>query len=138
MSGSVNTDASINEFDQRQMLPLNQAQQAHVLKEMRSLLAGTQAIVAALADDDMEAVATQARLLGMGMKKKPENKLHGILPKAFMMQGKALHSAFDNIADDAESVKDPKHTLRQLSETLSLCQGCHEMYRIEANNTSDK
>jgi hypothetical protein len=125
-----------NSFDPRQTLPLNQAQQAHVLSEMRSLLAGTQAIVTALATDDMETVAKQARLLGMGMKKKPENKLHGILPKAFMMQGKAVHTAFDRIADDAESIKDPKHTLMQLGKALSICQGCHEMYRIEANNTN--
>ncbi len=125
-----------NLFDRRQTLLLNQAQQAHVLSEMRSLLTGTQAIVAALDTDDMETVAKQARLLGMGMKKKPENKLHGILPKAFMMQGKAVHMAFDRIADDAESIKDPKHTLKQLGEALSVCQGCHEMFRIEANNTN--
>ena len=125
-----------NEFDQRQAVSLNQAQQAHVLSEMRSLLAGTQAIIVGLATDDMDAVAKQARLLGMAMKKKPENKLHGVLPKAFMMQGKAVHRAFDNIANDAESIKDPKHTLKQLGEALKLCQGCHEMYRIEANNTN--
>ncbi len=125
-----------NKFDQRQTLTLNQAQQAHVLSEMRSLLAGTQAIVSALATDDMKTVAKQARLLGMGMKKKPENKLRSILPKAFMMQGKAVHTAFDSIADDAESIKDSKHTLKQLGEALRLCQGCHEMYRIEANNTN--
>ncbi len=130
---------NINEFDQRQTLPLNQAQQAqqaHVLSEMRSLLAGTQAIIAALATDDMDAVAKEARRLGMGMKKKPENKLHGILPKAFMMQGKAVHMAFDAIADDAESIKDPKYTLKQLGDALSLCKGCHEMYRIEVDNSS--
>lgn len=125
-----------NKFDQRQALPLNQAQQAHVLSEMRSLLAGTQAIITALATDDMDTVAKQARLLGMGMKKKPENKLQGILPKAFMMQGKAVHMAFDRIADDAESLKNPKHTLKQLGEALSLCKGCHEMYRIDVNNTN--
>jgi hypothetical protein len=128
--------ANTNPFDQRQTLPLNKAQQAHVLSEMRSLLAGTQAIITALATDDMETVAKQARLLGMGMKKKPENKLHGILPKAFMMQGKAVHTAFDRIADDAVSIKNPKHTLKQLGEALSVCQGCHEIYRIEANNTN--
>lgn len=125
-----------NKFDKRQSLPLNQAQQAHVLTEMRSLLAGTQAIVAALATDDMETVAKQARLLGMGMKKNPENKLRSILPKGFMMHGKAVHMAFDGIADDAESIKNSKHTLKQLGEALSICQGCHEMYRIDVNNTN--
>ena len=134
MGNRLDSTPNINKFDHRQALPLNQAQQAHVLFEMRSLLSGTQAIVAALATDDMKTVAKQARLLGMDMKKKPENKLRNILPKAFMMQGKAVHRAFDSIADNAESIKDSKYTLKQLSEALSICQGCHEMYRIEVNN----
>lgn len=136
MGNRLDSTPNINKFDQRQAIPLNQAQQAHVLSEMRSLLSGTQVIVAALATDDMKTVVKQARLLGMGMKKKPENKLRRLLPKAFMMQGKAVHMAFDRIADDAESIKDPKHTLTQLGEALSICKGCHQMYRIEANNTN--
>ncbi len=137
LMGLVSTTSSGNEFDQRQALPLNQKQQAHVLTEMRSLLAGTQAIIAALATDDMEAVAKHARPLGMGMKKKPENKLQNVLPKAFMMLGKSVHRDFDSIADDAELLKDSKHTLLQLSETLKTCQGCHESYRIEVSNASE-
>jgi hypothetical protein len=136
MLSLVSSSTSANEVDQRQTLLLNQVQQAQVLSEMRSLLAGTQSIVAALAADDMKAVTKHARNLGMGMKKKPENKLQGVLPKAFMVQGKAVHLGFDNIADDAELVKDSKQTLRLLSETLSLCQSCHEMYRIEVNNST--
>jgi hypothetical protein len=132
--GLASTGLRVNEFDQRQVLPLNQAQQAHVLSEMRSLLAGTQAIIAALAADDMKAVAQHARPLGIGMKKKPENKLHGVLPEAFMMLGKSVHNDFDSIADDAESVKSSKHTLLQLSEMLKTCQVCHESYRIEISN----
>jgi cytochrome c556 len=134
--GLVSTVSSANEYDQRQTLALNQAQQAHVLTEMRSLLSGMQAIVSALVTDDMESVVKHARPLGMAMKDNPENKLHGVLPKAFMMQGKSVHMAFDKIADDAERLKDPKHTLKQISDTLQTCQGCHESYRIEVSDAS--
>ncbi len=124
----------INKYDQRQALPLNKAQQAHVLAEMRSLLDGIQGIIAALVSDDMEAVAKNSRPLGMGMKQNAENTLHGILPKAFMKLGKSVHMDFDKIADDAGRVKDSKHTLRQLSEMIKKCQGCHKSYRIEVKN----
>jgi len=134
--GLASTISNANEYDQRQALPLTQAQQAHVLTEMRSLLAGIQGIVSSLVTDDMEGVAKHARPLGMAMKENPENKLHGVLPKAFMMQGKSVHMAFDSIADDAERIKDSKHTLKQVSETLQKCQGCHESYRIEISDAS--
>ncbi|MCK5829924.1 MAG: cytochrome c [Methylococcales bacterium] len=134
--GSVSTTSGANEYDQRQVLSLNKAQQTYVLTEMRSLLKGIETIVSALVADDLEKVTRHARPLGMAMKETPENKLHGILPKAFMMQGKAIHMAFDSIADDAERIKDPKHTLKQISETLQKCQGCHDNYRIKVSDAS--
>jgi hypothetical protein len=134
--GLVSFNAVANEFDQRQTIMLTEAQQAHVLIEMRSLFAGTQAILAALAMDDMQAVAQQARYLGMSMKQKPENELQAVLPEAFMMLGKSVHRDFDKIANDAVAVKDPKFTLRQVSETLIRCHGCHESYRIDVSPTT--
>ncbi|MFK5948528.1 MAG: hypothetical protein QM500_07135 [Methylococcales bacterium] len=70
------------------------------------------------------------------MKKKPENKLQNILPKTFMLQGKAVHMAFDQITDAAESMKDPRHILTQLGGALGICTACHKMYRIEAINVN--
>ncbi len=122
--------ASANQPNQRQTIILTESQQAHVLQEMRQLLAGTQAIIAALSKNDMKAVVQHARSLGMSMKK-PENNLHDILPVAFMHMGKAVHRKFDAIANDAETLKNAKHTLVQLSENLAQCNACHEIYRIE-------
>ena len=99
---------------------------------MRALLSGTLAILAALSKDDMEAVAQYARTLGMGMADKAEDHLKGALPKGFMQLGMSVHQDFDQIATDAESLKDPKHTLWQLSESMNKCAVCHDSYQIRA------
>ncbi len=107
-----------DEVDKRQILPLTEMQRDHVLTEMRALLSGTQNILDALLREDMAAVARDARSLGMGMVHKAEDHLKAVLPKEFMQLGMSVHKDFDQIAIDAESLKDPKHTLRQLSESM--------------------
>ncbi len=126
--------ASAENIDKRQTLVITEAQREHVLEEMRSLLSGIQNILAALARDDMAAVAQYARPLGMGMKAKSEDHLKGALPKEFMQLGMSVHSDFDRIAAAAESSKDPKHTLRQLGETMNKCVSCHASYQIRAES----
>ena len=117
-------------IDNRQVLNLTEPQRNHILKEMRELLAGTQDILAALAKDDMAAVAKYSRALGFNMKHQAENPLHDVLPKEFMQIGMPMHKEFDQIAADAESLKDAKHTLQQLSATMGKCTACHTAYQI--------
>ncbi|MXS85688.1 hypothetical protein ABO04_07155 [Nitrosomonas sp. HPC101] len=126
------TAAFAGDQDDRQTLNLSEAQRGHVLKEMRALLSGTQNILAALSKDDMAAVARHARPLGTNMAHKAEDHDHlkDVLPKEFMRLGMSLHQDFDQIASDAESKKDPKLTLRQLSDSMSKCTACHESYQI--------
>ena len=120
-----------DEADNRQVLNFSNPQRNHVLGEMRSLLAGTQMILAALTKDDMAEVAQHAQALGFNMKHKAENPLHDVLPKDFMQLGMSMHKDFDLIATDATSLKDPKHTLQQLSATMGKCIACHETYQIQ-------
>jgi cytochrome c556 len=127
----VVTQAAAAQTETRQPLKLAPMQRDHVLDEMRALLAGSQQIVAALARDDMAAVAAAARPLGMGMARKAESHLGAALPRDFMRQGMAVHQDFDRIADDAEARKDPRLTLRQLGETMGRCVACHASFRIE-------
>ena len=122
--------AAASEIDKRQTLSFNEIQRDYVLTEMRALLSGTQNILDALLSEDMAAVARHARSLGMGMTHKAEGHLKAILPKEFMQLGMSVHKDFDQIANDAESLKDPKHTLRQLSESMKKCNTCHEAYQI--------
>jgi hypothetical protein len=116
--------------DERQVLDLGEHQRALVLQEMRALLSATQAVVAALAAGDMAAVARHASAVGMGMAHQAEHHLQGALPEAFMQMGMSVHRDFDRIAADAEAVGDPKHTLRQLGESMQKCVACHASYQI--------
>lgn len=127
----ITATSTANEVDRRQTLPLTEHQRDHVLTEMRALLSGIRNILSALSRDDMAAVAQEARSLGMGMVHKGEDHLQAVLPKEFMHLGMSLHKAFDQIALDAESLKDPRHTLRQLSESMKKCGVCHASYQIQ-------
>jgi hypothetical protein len=129
--------ATASEIDKRQVLMLNEPQRDHILTEMRTLLSGTQRILEALSKEDMVAVAEHARALGMGMAHKGENHLQSVLPKEFMQLGMSVHKAFDEIAADAESRKDPRHTLRQLSESMMKCSTCHVTYQIRVTAQPD-
>jgi len=131
--GLVSFNAAANEFDARQAIDLSEEHKAQLLSNMRGAFSATQSIVNALATDDMQAVADFARPLGFkARKQKGSDALHDELPRSFKMLGKAMHQSFDEIADDAETLKDPKHTLQQLAGVLNSCQGCHATFRIES------
>lgn len=121
---------AVAEADKRQTLNLSEEQRVHVREEMRTLLLGIRNILTALTTDDMVAVTQFSRPLGMGMVHKSEEHLESVLPKAFMQLGLSVHQDFDQIASDAESKKNPKLTLRQLSNTMNKCVTCHDAYQI--------
>lgn len=127
---SISTTAFATDKDNRQTLTLSEDQRSHVLEEMRALLSGAQNILVALSKDDMASVSKSARPLGLGMAHKAEDHLKGVLPKEFMQLGMSLHQDFDQIAADAESKKDPKLTLQQLSNAMTKCIACHDAYQI--------
>ncbi|UJP02580.1 MAG: hypothetical protein LZF85_12560 [Nitrosomonas sp.] len=131
---SISTATLAADNDNRQILTLSGAQRSHVLEEMRALLSGTRDILAALATDDMASVSRYARPLGSGMAHKAEDHLKSVLPREFMQLGMSLHQDFDQIAADAESKKDSKLTLRQLSDAMAKCIACHDAYQIQTTS----
>jgi hypothetical protein len=124
------TAVAADEIDKRQIIPLSEHQRDHVLSEMRVLLSGTRNILDALSRDEMAAVAREAKSLGLGMAGKGESHLGSVLPAEFMRLGMSVHRDFDNIARDAQSIEDPRHTLRQLGEAMKKCDSCHASYQI--------
>ncbi len=117
--------------DLRTVIVLTAAERAVVLQEMRDMLGGTQAVVAGLANDDMKAVASGARPQGMHVMHGVPASLRARLPMGFKQMGMAMHTDFDQIALDAESLGDPRHTLKQMDALLQKCVACHSTYRID-------
>jgi hypothetical protein len=136
--GLVSLSAVAEGVDNRQVLILTEPQRHQVLTEMRNLLAGTQDILGAIVQNDMAAVAKSAHDLGFEMSHKAENQLHAVLPKAFMQLGMPMHKEFDQIAADAESLKDAKHTLQQLNAAMGKCTACHATYQIRTSPTTSE
>lgn len=116
--------------DGRAVLELSEPERAMILEEMRLFLSGVEKITGALARDDMAAVATEARQMGVKMTHDVPPALREKLPQAFRQLGFTVHREFDALALDAESMKDPRHSLRQLSGTLQKCVSCHASYQI--------
>lgn len=128
---AMNALALAGEGDTRTVVQLSPAHRAVVLTEMRQFLSGLQQISSALSQDDMETVASVARSLGSSMTRHVPPDLKQALPEGFRKLGFSVHSDFDQIALDAESLEDSQHTLSQLGETLSKCVSCHGVYQIQ-------
>jgi hypothetical protein len=127
------SNAVAEEADVRTVIQLSSQHRALVLAEMREFLSGLQQISDALSRDDMETVASMARSLGTSMSQHMPTDLKQALPQGFRKQGHAVHSSFDQIALDAESLGENSHTLSQLAETLSVCVSCHSVYQIRSD-----
>lgn len=114
--------------DGRVAILLTADERAFVLQEMRGFVQGTQAIAAGLAANDMKAVATAARAMGMARSHDVGPSLLGKLPLEFKQLAFRVHGQFDAIALDAEAMGMPAHTLEQLAQTLQGCVACHATY----------
>ena len=116
--------------DNRAVLQLSADERAMLLEEMHLFLDGVRKMTAALAGQDMAAAAAAARPLGMRMGRTMPASLHAKLPAEFRQMAGPLHASFDQMALDAESMKDVSHTLNQLSDTLQQCASCHASFQI--------
>ena len=118
------------ELDQRAVIQLDEAGRHFVLSEMRQYVKVLQQITAALAREDMAAVAESAQSMGRQVMKNAPPGMMQSMPGGFRQLGMSVHMDFERIALDAGSLGDPAHTLGQLSEVLGKCVACHEGFRI--------
>lgn len=124
--------------DGRAVLELTPGERAMILEEMRMFLSGVQKMTGALSEQDMPAAAAAARGLGQVMVHEVPPALRAKLPPEFRQLGFSVHRDFDQIALDAESMKDVSHSLGQLSATLQKCVACHAGYQIRETGLDDK
>jgi hypothetical protein len=118
--------------DGRAVLELSPVERAMILEEMRTFLDGVQKMTGALGRQDMPAVAEAARGIGQKLAHEVPPALRAKLPLEFRQLGFSVHREFDQIALDADTLKDVSYTLNQLSTTLQKCVSCHATYQIRA------
>jgi hypothetical protein len=116
--------------DSRQIVPLTGAEITIVAGEMRQMLASVQGITDGLAMGDTQAVVEAAAKSGGSMMRELPAQIRMKLPEPFTQMGMATHKAFDQIAQETKSVKDPAPVLRQLSTAMQNCIACHATYRL--------
>lgn len=118
--------------DERVKLVLEPHERHLVLLEMRNFLLALQTMTDSLTSKDMKTVAAAARTMGSGAANEIPPQTVAKLPDTFKMLAGTVHSTFDVIALDAESLGDPDHTLRQVGSLLQTCNACHGIYQVEA------
>lgn len=101
-----------------------------VLLEMRNFLAVLQTITIALTEEDMATVAQAARTMGSGAANEIPPETTAKLPETFRMLAGTVHTTFDVMALDAESLGDPQHTQRQMGQLMQTCNACHGIYQV--------
>jgi mono/diheme cytochrome c family protein len=116
--------------DGRVAIVLDPSERAFVLNEMRQFLAGIQVMLDAAERNDPAAIARAARPLGMAAARNTPAGMAAKLPLEFKTLGFSVHGDFDRIAMDAESMKDTRLSLQQLSETMKKCVACHATYQL--------
>ena len=118
--------------DERKALNLAPTERAMILLEMRQFLNGIQIMTDALSRDDLKTVAQATKPLGNLATHDIPDSLKAKLPKEFKQFASAVHGGFDQLAMDAESLGDTKHTQKQLGGILKNCVSCHSMFQIHA------
>jgi cytochrome c553 len=127
MAGAVAADIGT---DDRVKVVLKPDERHLVLLEMRSFLNVVQTITDALTREDMKAVAEAARSMGSGAANQIPPQTVAKLPDTFQMLAGTVHTSFDVMALDADSLGDPMHTQRQMGRLLQTCNACHGIYQV--------
>lgn len=116
--------------DERVKVVLEPHERHLVLLEMRNFLHVLQTITTALTEEDMKTVAEAARTMGSGAANEIPPQTVAKLPETFQMLAGTVHTTFDVMALDAESLGDPVHTQRQVGKLLQTCNACHGIYQV--------
>lgn len=128
----------IESADGRTAILLAGSERDLVLAEMRGFLESVQGIVAAVTTRDMSAVAANARKVGSAAANEVPVTVMGKLPLAFKTLGLATHSAFDDIALEADGIGDGAVILSKLGTLMSNCTTCHAGYRLALEGPAGK
>lgn len=116
--------------DGRQAVLLTKDERNALLLEMRTWLQSSQAILAAAAAKDIDAVIRSARISGMAAEADTPGSLFRKIPAEMKALGFATRSKFDEIGAEAAASRDSNRIVLKLSEAMNNCVACHAMYRF--------
>lgn len=116
--------------DGRLAVKLTKDERNALLLEMRTWLQNSQAILAAASKQDFSGVSAAAKASGMSAEASTPGSLFRKLPVEMKALGFDTRKKFDQIAADAEKMKDSQHTVKQLSVAMNNCIACHATYRF--------
>ncbi len=120
--------------DGRLAVQLTKDERNALLLEMRTWLQNTQAILSATSAKDFPAVVSTAKASGMAAEAETPGSLFRKIPVEMKRLGFDTRQKFDEIAADAERLRDSQHTIAQLSMAMNNCVACHAIYRfVEAD-----
>ncbi|MDD3609816.1 MAG: hypothetical protein PHI49_08685 [Halothiobacillaceae bacterium] len=117
--------------DTREPIPLDEEQADYVRGVMRGFLHSIQGISAALAVEDWKKVVEMARASGSAATTDAPPGTSAAFSARWKQWGPATHGGFDQLAVDADALKDVKHSLGQLGEISRNCVACHAAHRIQ-------
>ncbi|WP_152428466.1 cytochrome c [Methyloferula stellata] len=126
-------EVAIDDGNGRTALALTPPEKAYVLLQMRQFVESIQIIVAGLADGDKAPAIEAAAARGL---KRNQNDpafpstLGAKLPQEWKQFGGSTRKGFDALADAISKSEDAKQPLKQLSEVMKNCVGCHASYRV--------
>ena len=116
--------------DGRTEIVLASAERDLILAEMRQLLRGLQGVMTAVNEQNAKGAEQSARAAGMGMAADVEPAIMMKLPLSFKQMGMSVHRDFDGIADGAARGEGGHQTLQRLSNIMTRCTTCHDLYRL--------
>jgi cytochrome c556 len=116
--------------DLREPIPLTEAERAIFLAEMRGLLEAVNGVLAGVAANDPEAVASAARAAGLESDTDSET-VEERFPASFHALELSMHGDFDRLAKSAEGGAPPAQMIQALSQITGKCVGCHASYRVD-------
>jgi len=116
--------------DGRLAVQLSKDERNALLLEMRTWLQNSQAMLAAVSAQDFATVANIAKASGMAAEADVPGALFRKIPVEMKKLGFDTRQKFDEIAIDAEKLKDSQHTIKQISTAMNNCVACHATYRF--------
>lgn len=130
LAAAENEDKSRASPDKRQILELPPDERHLVLQEMRNFVLAIKEINEGLAANEMAKVTDAARRMGSDAASAIPPRVVKKLPDPFKRMAGKVHSSFDRIALDAETMGDRGLALEQLGRLMGQCVACHETYQI--------